>query len=157
MISLVRGIAAGLGATIALSILMMAKGMMGLMPELNVIAMLGSMAQDMMGMGGAAVGWALHFMIGAVIYGVLFDKLNDKLPGDSQIKKGMVFGVAAWLVMMVGIMPMAGAGLFGMALGMMAPVMTLMLHLIFGAVLGYAYNRLAPAGGEAGSEASAED
>lgn len=157
MVSLIRGIAAGLGATIALSILMMAKGMMGLMPELNVIAMLGNMAQDMMNIGGMAVGWALHFMIGAVIFGALFHQFNDKLPGDSQVKKGLVFGVGAWLVMMVGVMPMAGAGMFGMALGMMAPVMTLMLHLIYGAVLGFAYNRLAPAGGEAGSGASAED
>ena len=35
----------------------------------------------------------------------------------------------------------AGAGLFGLALGMMAPVMTLMMHLIWGAVLGYTYDR----------------
>ncbi len=55
------------------------------------------------------------------------------LPGGSYMLKGMTFGVAAWLLMMV--MPMANVGLFGM----MAPVMTLMLHLIFGAVLGAAY------------------
>lgn len=137
------GILAGLAATIALSFLMYLKGMMGLMPELNVIFMLGVMAEARMGLGGPAVGWALHFMIGAVLFGAIFHQLNEKLPGDSQIKKGMVFGVAAWLVMMIAVMPMAGAGMFGMALGMMAPVMTLMLHLIFGAVLGYAYNRLA--------------
>lgn len=41
--------------------------------------------------------------------------------------------------MMVMLMPMAGAGLFGMNLGVMAPVMTLVLHLIFGAVLGLSY------------------
>jgi len=34
------------------------------------------------------------------------------------------------------VMPMAGAGLFGMAMGIMAPMMTLVLHVIFGAVLG---------------------
>jgi hypothetical protein len=34
------------------------------------------------------------------------------------------------------VMPMAGAWLFGMAMGLMAPVMTLVLHVIFGAVLG---------------------
>jgi hypothetical protein len=42
---------------------------------------------------------------------------------------------------MVAIMPMVGAGLFGLALGVMAPVMTLVLHLIFGAVLGWVYGR----------------
>ena len=34
------------------------------------------------------------------------------------------------------VMPMAGAGLFGMKLGMMAPLMTWVLHLVFGAVMG---------------------
>lgn len=33
-------------------------------------------------------------------------------------------------------MPMAGAGLFGLKMGMMAPLMTLALHLIWCAVLG---------------------
>jgi hypothetical protein len=31
---------------------------------------------------------------------------------------------------------MVGAGVFGMNLGMVAPLMTLMLHVIYGAVLG---------------------
>ncbi len=137
-----NGILAGLAATIVLSLLMLAKGMMGVMPELDVIAMLGNMIGEMTGMGGPVVGWVMHFMIGALIYGALFAALNDKLPGENQIVKGMVFGVAAWLVMMVAIMPMAGAGVFGMNFGMMAPVMTLMLHLIYGAVLGYTYKRL---------------
>lgn len=38
-------------------------------------------------------------------------------------------------------MPMAGKGLFGMHIGIMAPTMTLVLHLIFGAVLGWVYDR----------------
>lgn len=48
--------------------------------------------------------------------------------------------------MMVVVMPMAGAGLFGMKLGMAAPVMTLVLHMIFGGVLGGVYAALAGAG-----------
>jgi len=43
-------------------------------------------------------------------------------------------------------MPMAGVGLFGMTMGLMAPMMTLVLHVIFGAVLGVTYHmRAAPA------------
>ncbi len=34
---------------------------------------------------------------------------------------------------------MAGAGAFGLKMGMMAPVATLMLHWIYGAVLGAIY------------------
>lgn len=41
--------------------------------------------------------------------------------------------------MMVMLMPMAGAGAFGLHLGLMAPVATLILHWIYGAVLGAVY------------------
>ena len=54
---------------------------------------------------------------------------------------------------MVGVISMAGAGIFGMDLGMMAPVMKLVLHLIFGAVLGYMYTRLHKAAASADSGA----
>jgi hypothetical protein len=40
------------------------------------------------------------------------------------------------------LMPMAGAGLFGMKIGFMAPIMTRVLHAIFGAVLRFVYNKL---------------
>ncbi|GLK70672.1 hypothetical protein GCM10017643_07870 [Ancylobacter dichloromethanicus] len=39
---------------------------------------------------------------------------------------------------------MAGAGLLGPKLGMIAPVMTLILHLIWEVVLGYTYEKLTP-------------
>jgi hypothetical protein len=64
--------------------------------------------------------------------------LDPKLPG-SHLVRGAIFATGAWLIMMVVLMPMAGAGLFGMHLGLMAPVATLMLHWIYGAVLGGVY------------------
>lgn len=54
----------------------------------------------------------------------------------------MAFGISAWFLMMVAVMSMAGVGMFGMGLGKMAPVMKLVLHLIFGAVSRYMYARL---------------
>ena len=65
--------------------------------------------------------------------------LDPYLPGGSHSVKGIVFGVGAWLLMMIVVMPMAGAGLFGMNLGIMAPIMTFILHVIYGAVLGAVY------------------
>jgi len=38
----------------------------------------------------------------------------DVIPGGSALVRGMLFGAGAWLVMMVMVMPMAGAGFFGM-------------------------------------------
>ena len=129
-----RGILAGFVATLVLSALMVMKVKTGLMPDLNVIAMLGHM------MGSDMVaGWAAHFMIGSLVWGLSFAFFFDKLPGGSAWLKGIVFGMAAWLMMMLAVMPMAGAGIFGSHFGMMAPIMTLMLHAVFGAVMGAVY------------------
>ena len=132
-----KGIVAGFAATAVLSMIMVAKGMMGLMPELNVIAMLGSMMNTT-----PIIGWVIHFMIGMIAWGVGFAIFLNVLPGNSHLSKGISFGVAAWILMMVMIMPMAGAGLFGLNMGMMAPAMTLMLHVIYGAILGLVFDKL---------------
>ncbi len=131
------GLVAGLIATVVLSAMMLVKGMMGVMPELDVIAMLSSM----MG-ASAAVGWLGHFIIGTVIWGGGFALLYGLIPGGTALVKGIVFGIAAWLGMMIMVMPTAGAGLFGMGFGIMAPIMTLVLHFIYGAVLGMVFRML---------------
>ena len=132
-----RGIIAGLVATIVLSILMLLKGMMGMMPELNVIKMLAGQ------MGGSPVmGWLAHFVIGVIIYGLAFANLRGLLPGGSNLVKGIVLSIVGWLIMMIAVMPMMGAGLFAMNMGMMATVATLVLHIIFGLVLGLTYDKV---------------
>jgi Family of unknown function (DUF6789) len=136
MNKLIKGILAGLAATIVLSMLMVMKGKMGLMPDVNVIAMLaGKMGESL------AMGWAAHFMIGVIGYGLAYALLFSELPFGNHTTRGIVLGITGWLVMMVAVMPMMGAGLFGLSLpsGMMVPVATLMLHAVFGAVLGYVY------------------
>ncbi|MEO6362288.1 MAG: DUF6789 family protein [Caldimonas sp.] len=133
-----KGMLAGLVATIVLSVLMVLKAMMGLMPQLDIAKMLATM------MGSPdtpLVGWIVHFAIGIVVYGVAIAVLDSKLPGPSHVGHGVMLGVIGWLIMMVMLMPMAGAGFFGMNMGIMAPMMTLVLHLIFGAVLGWVYGR----------------
>ncbi len=80
-------------------------------------------------------------MIGTIGYGVVFALLVGRLPG-STVVQGIILGLIGWLVMMVVIMPMAGAGIFALNLGIMAPIMTAMLHVIFGAVLGYVFSLL---------------
>ncbi len=138
MNNIAAGAIAGFVATVVLSVMMVAKGMMGIMPELDVIAMLSGM------MGAPSfIGWIGHFMIGTLAWGVGFAVLYSAIPGGSALTKGVAFGIAAWLGMMIMVMPMAGAGLFGMAMGIMAPMMTLVLHVIFGAVLGIVFDRFA--------------
>lgn len=137
------GVIAGFVATLVLSAMMIAKAAMGLMPDLNVIAMLTTMAHQKMGMPATpVVGWMLHFFIGTIVWGLVFAALYNVIPGGKAWLKGILFGIAAWVLMMIGPMPMAGAGLFGINLGMAVSIMTLMLHVIFGLVLGVTYQFL---------------
>lgn len=129
------GLISGFIATVVLSLIMMVKTKMGVMPDLNAVKMLADMMHAPLIMG-----WLAHFMIGTLIWGLLFTALVDKLPGSTLVS-AILFSIAAWFMMMIGPMPMAGAGLFGLKLGMMAPVATLMLHLIWGVVLGISYKR----------------
>ncbi|WP_336367732.1 DUF6789 family protein [Marinobacter sp. C2H3] len=150
--SYLKAIVAGFIATIILSVIMVLKSMMGVLPQMNAIAMLAQMAHGMAGMPASpAVGWVLHFLIGSVLWGVLYALLYAKLPGASALPKALSFSVLAWLLMMVVVMPMAGKGLFGFGIGIMAAVATLILHLIWGLALGVIYRMLTrPSGTEQG-------
>ncbi len=130
----IKGMIAGFVATVVLSALMIMKAMMGVMPDLNPIQMIA----DMLG-APPAIGWMMHFMIGTVLWGTLFAWLDPTLPGERHWLRGIVFAAGAWLIMMIAMMPMAGAGFFGSHLGMATPVMTLLLHIVFGFVLGAVY------------------
>lgn len=140
MSKLGKGMLAGLAATVVLSALMVMKAMMGVMPALD----LPKMIAGMMGSPGAPIlGWVIHFMIGVVGYGIAINVFARRF-GNPTVN-GIVIGTIGWLIMMVTLMPMVGVGLFAMSMGMMAPVMTLVLHLIFGAVLGWTYGKLTAA------------
>ncbi len=133
-----KGILAGLAATIVLSLLMVMKSKMGLMPDVNVISMLASK------MGGeTSMGWMAHFMIGTLGYGLVYAFVFSALPFGGHVSRGILIGIAGWFMMMIAVMPMMGAGLFGLGMpsGMMVPVATLMLHVVFGAVLGFVYGK----------------
>ncbi|HEV7268006.1 MAG TPA: DUF6789 family protein [Falsiroseomonas sp.] len=131
------GMIAGLAATAVLSALMLMKQAINLMPQLDMIGMISGMMRT-----SRAVGWLVHFMVGAVVYGGAFAWLAPSLPGDAWWFKGVVLGAIGWLIAMLAMMPMAGHGLFGIRLGGMVPVMSLVMHLLFGAVLGWIYGLL---------------
>ncbi len=128
-----KGVLGGIVATAVMSALMLMKSAMGFMPQLDVIQMLSTMMSV-----SPVIAWFVHFGIGAM-WGLLFALAYNVIPGGSALAKGVLFGAGAWLLMMVMVMPMAGAGFFGMKMGLMAPMMTLVLHLVFGAVMGLVY------------------
>lgn len=144
------GLLAGLSATLVLSIIMIIKSAMGLMPQVNAIQALTGIGANYFGLPQAmVVGWILHLLIGIVLWGLVFAGTVNIWPTQSYLTKGLVFSVAAWFLMMIIVMPMAGAGAFGIGIGMAAPVATLILHLVYGAVLGGVYGKLEADSGRA--------
>ena len=61
------------------------------------------------------------------------------------IWNGLALGVFLWLVMQVAVLPWLGWGPFGTTVTPMIAVATLVLHLIYGATLGWLTDRDAPA------------
>jgi uncharacterized membrane protein YagU involved in acid resistance len=142
-INVQAGLVAGFIATVVLSIFMIVKSSVGLMPQLNPIGDIVHVADRLTGVTLALPsGWIGHFVLGTVAWGIIYAALQASLPGTPAVK-GLIFGALAWLAMMIIFMPLAGNGLFALSLGPQATVATLVLHLIYGVVLGVAYAKVA--------------
>jgi hypothetical protein len=132
-----KGMVAGLVATLVLSGLLLLKGTMNLVPELSIISLL-------MGLGSITLvqAWMDHFIVGVVAWGLAFGAYDSLASRPAHWLKGIIFGVFAWVVMMVLFMPLAKAGVFGWKIGPVAAAVTLIYHLVYGAVLGTTYGLL---------------
>ncbi|MFQ5529045.1 MAG: DUF6789 family protein [Gemmatimonadota bacterium] len=131
---LTQAIIGGLAATIIMTLMMYFVAPMMMGGPMDIAAMLG----DMMGTNDT-VGMIVHFMLGAVAFPALFALvLWDKLPGADWMK-GLVFGMALFVIAEVVVMPMTDAGMFSAnhPEQMMALLGGLMGHAIYGIVLGW--------------------
>ena len=90
-------------------------------------------------MGGSWwLGIMVHFVIGIFIIPLLFGNVITKyLPGPFVLK-GLLTGIALWLITMTVLMPMMGKGLFLTATGEgpKAIVAAFMAHAVYGLLLG---------------------
>jgi hypothetical protein len=66
---------------------------------------------------GGRVGWIAPYVTGATLWGALYARLHDHLPGRKFWVKGIVFAVLAWGVMATAFFWVAGYGLLGLGLG----------------------------------------
>ena len=91
---------------------------------------------EMMGTG-LPIGMAMHFLIGSVVFPLIYSLVLFRfLPGAPWIK-GVISGVIFWLGLETVAMPMMGAGIFSSQMGGMKAVMAaLIAHLVYGAALG---------------------
>ncbi|HEX2653934.1 MAG TPA: DUF6789 family protein [Xanthobacteraceae bacterium] len=117
-----RGLIAGFLATLALSIL------------IDPVAVLVRTAWPAC---SSLSGWLFHFFVGTVVWGVGFGFAHDHLRGPSWMR-GSIFGCGAWVLMVAGLT----SGMFGIRIGLTASAVTLVLHLVYGAMLGGIYGVL---------------
>ncbi len=142
-----RTILGGVLGTVAFTVLMYVAPLMGF-PKMDVPTMLGTMF--VADPGAAFVpGLVMHFMIGIILalgYTIFF---ASWLPGQAW-QRGALYGLVPWLMAMVVVMPMMALmhplvrsgmmpapGFFVAGRGtVLAPFGSLMVHLVYGAVVG---------------------
>jgi len=150
-----KGIIAGFVATLVLSAIILGIDRV-MTPESNPARLLTITA---IGAKTPLLGWLIHFFIGSVAWGVIFAFAEDNVPGPYWFR-GLIFGTGVWLLLTVFMMPLAGIvpmvpTIVGPATGTKAaaerylmPFAMLLVHWIYGAVLGAVYGALAPRPGD---------
>lgn len=112
--SLAIALVAGMAGLVVHSALMLAKEAFGILPGFQPYEdfqrLLGKWA-------GGQIGGVLPYLTGAMIWGFLYARLHDHLPGRSFWTRGLIFALLAWSVMITGFFLLAGHGLFGLKLG----------------------------------------
>ncbi len=145
--NVVGAIVAGLVGTAIISMVMAMAPKMG-MPKMAIWEMLGSMFSSE---GNVAMGWAMHFMAGAV-FAIVYAALWTAGIGSLSIVSGIIFGIVHWIIvgLMMGAMPMMHVGIKSGSVqapgvfmlsngGMMAFMGGLMGHVIYGVVVAIVY------------------
>lgn len=144
----IAALLAGLSGTLAHLLLMSAKSAFNIMPEFQPYEALQATLSAYAGRELHPVFlWLLSWLNGALLVGFIFARIWRRVPGQSGFVKGIVFGVAAWLIMGLVVFPIIGLGFFGSIFGLQAISLSAGMLLIYSATMGSAYGALCePAG-----------
>jgi len=142
MFDILRGLVAGLIATLAILLIFLLTDLADLPFSLNTMPLLVDVSpRKNPFLVSPIIGWAIHFLIFSLIWSFLY-ALATKDSDHSVRSYALGFCLFAWLMMMVLTMPMAGNGYFALQKGFWAPLFALLLHLAWGWVVGIVYERL---------------
>lgn len=133
------GFGYGVVATIAMSILMLLAVVSRLSPMPQPIPK--AVVAQLFGSGiptPLLMGLAIGLHLG---YGGLFGALLASIARPVTIGRGATLGISLWLLMQVTFLPFLGWGLFGTAITPRIAVATLVLHPVYGGILGWALAR----------------
>ena len=136
MISIRSTLMSGFIATFAASAMMQMNKDIGDIPSLHIARSLSNLIGDA---GRLLPGWIAHFVLGTFVFSLIYALIERRLPVRSPALKGLLFGMLLWLGMMAVFMPLTGAGFFAIDRGVVLPVATLVLNLVYGVVLGSLY------------------
>lgn len=130
MINIGKGIIAGLLASAAVSGAIFLGSLAGAVPAADPVRALSGVMLSPPGLG-----WVMHFAVGTFLWGPLLAVLSPILPSPFWFK-GVVFGALAWLLMLL-----VTWGTDPASPPQPDPV-PILLHLLFGGVLGWIYGVL---------------
>ncbi len=143
-----QAVVAGMVGSVVMSLIMAVARAMGM--QANLEMMLGTMLGMAPGTGTWWIGFVMHLMAGAVfaiIYGEIFEHVTHKSGWGLGLGFGFVHAVVSGLALagIPAIHPlipeaMPAPGAFMSNLGVMGVVAFVMLHLIYGAIVGAMYH-----------------
>lgn len=138
-----KSIAAGLCGSAAHSALMALKSWARILPGFEPYDDLQTLLTGFFGSSvHPVVPWVLSYFNGAVVLSFLFSHSYRRLPGNTTVTKGIVFGVAIWIAMGLTFFPMIGKGLFAIhaGFGIKPTLFTLIMVLTYSVTLSIVYS-----------------
>ncbi len=138
-----KSIAAGLCGNAAHSSIMFLKRWMDWLPTFHPYRDLQLGLSDWL--GGAAVHpgvpWAMSFVNGSLVLGILFRSGYHLLPGHNAIVKSFIFGIMGWIAMGLVFFPLLGKGpfAFDLGLGALPAAFSLVMVLAYSMCMGLAF------------------
>lgn len=133
----IKSICAGVVATAIVAGLVYLKQHFGVVPEFAM-----PHAADTLMNNKDIPGWAVHLILGVVVWPIIFAVFMDFFNGPYWIR-GIVYSILVWVFMVAVILPLAGHGMFldkaieaGPGAGAHMMQVTLVLHIVYGFLLG---------------------
>jgi uncharacterized membrane protein YagU involved in acid resistance len=133
-----RAVAAGLIGTATMTALLLIEPSVGL-PNIAI----GQILSTALGLAsahlstGAAIGWGIHFAVGALLALVYARVFARRLPGAPFVR-GVLYGGLIFVIAQLVFMPLVGGGVFSRGdVQMIAG--SLLGHLVYGGVVGWIY------------------
>jgi uncharacterized membrane protein YagU involved in acid resistance len=118
------------------SVMMLMNNAIGKIPDLHIPQTLSVMLGEP---DHIMVGGITFFIIGTFLFGVIYPLIAPRLPIRSNLIRGLLFGFAIWLAMMLLVMPLVGAGFFAVNRSAIGPAAALVLTLVYGMTLAAVY------------------